>query len=223
MGLERDVELLGVLVEPQRRRVYEELLTARSARTLSELAESLGLGRTLTSFHLGKLVDAGLVEVVAAQAGEGRRGRPSQRYRVAAREVSASVPPRHYDVVAAVLLEAAGEQRPAESIGEAARRVAQRVGSELGRGHGGSRRPATLRRAERLLSDLGYSPAREDGRLVLRNCPFDKLRDANLPLVCGINHALAEGYLDGMGAAEELRADLRPCPDSCCVVVGPRT
>ena len=223
MGLERDVELLGLLVEPQRRRVYEELLAARSARTMSELAESLDLGRTLTSFHLTKLVDAGLVEVVAAQAGEGRRGRPSQRYRVATREVSASVPPRHYDVVASVLLEAAGDQQPGEPLADAARRAAHRLGAGLAREGAGSRRTAALRRTERLLGRLGYAPVRENGRLVLRNCPFDKLREANLPLVCGINHALAEGYLDGLEAADELSADLRPCPDSCCVVVGPRT
>jgi predicted ArsR family transcriptional regulator len=221
VGLEQDVELLGVLVEPQRRRIYEELARAAEPLTLSELAKALELGRTLMSFHLGKLVDAGFVEVLPAQSSAGRRGRPSQRYRVSAREVMASVPARHYDVVARVLLEAATDRHEGESVEAAARRVARAQGADEARAER-SRRGVPMRVLERLLARLGYSPAREDGALVLRNCPFDKLRDTNRELVCGINHALAEGYVDGIGAADDLTAVLRPCPDNCCVVVRPR-
>jgi predicted ArsR family transcriptional regulator len=222
VGLEQDVELLGVLVEPQRRRVYEELLASSTPQTLSELSEVLGVGRTLTSFHLGKLVEAGFVEVLAPEPGSGRRGRPSQRYRVSDREVSASIPARRYDVVADVLLEAAHDQQQGEPIEAAARRAAVRRGVELATEEPPQRRAGVLKRAEHLLSRLGYSPARVDGDVVLRNCPFDKLRDTNCELVCAINHALAEGYLAGLGAAGELTASLRPCPDNCCVVVSPR-
>ena len=221
MGLEQDVELLGVLVEPQRRRIYEELARASEPLTLGELASGLGLGRTLMSFHLGKLVDAGFVEILPAQASAGRRGRPSQRYRVSDREVTASVPARHYDVVARVLLEAAAGRRDGETLEAAARRVARAQGADEARATR-SRRGAPMRGLERLLARLGYSPTREDGALVLRNCPFDKLRDTNRELVCTINQALAEGYLDGLDAADQLTATLRPCPDNCCVVVHPR-
>jgi predicted ArsR family transcriptional regulator len=222
MGLEQDVELLGVLVEPQRRRVYEELLTASSPSTLTELSERLGTGRTLTAFHLGKLVEAGLVDVLAAEVRDGRRGRPSQRYRVSAREVNASVPARRYDVVADVLLAAASEQRTCESLGEAARRTARRRGAVLAQEERGSGRPGPLRRVEQVLMRLGYAPIRRDGELMLRNCPFDKLRDTNCELVCGINHALSEGVLEGTGTAGSLVAELRPGADTCCVVVAVR-
>ena len=221
MGLEQDVELLGVLVEPQRRRIYEELARGAEPQTLGELASALELGRTLMSFHLGKLVDAGFVAVLPAQTSAGQRGRPSQRYRVSDREVMASVPARHYDVVARVLLEAVAGRRSGETVEAAARRVARAQGAEQAR-VGQPRRGAPLRVMERLLGRLGYSPAREDGALVLRNCPFDGLRDTNRELVCGINHALAEGYVDGLDAEDDLTATLRPCPDNCCVVVSPR-
>ena len=221
VGLEQDVELLGVLVEPQRRRIYEELARAAVPPTLGELATTLDLGRTLMSFHLGKLVEAGFVEVLPAQTSTGQRGRPSQRYRVSDREVTASVPARHYDVVAKVLLEAVTERHGDESVEAAAQRVARAHGADQAR-VGRPRRGAPMRAMERLLGRLGYSPAREAGALVLRNCPFDRLRDTNRELVCGINHALAEGYVDGLDAAEELTAKLRPCPDNCCVVVSPR-
>lgn len=221
MGLERDVELLGVLVEPQRRRIYEALGRAADPLTLGELASTLELGRTLMSFHLGKLVDAGFVEVLPAQVSTGRRGRPSQRYRVSDREVSATVPARHYDLVARVLLEAAAAGRDGEAFDVTARRVARSRGADEAR-TARSRRGGPMRVMERLLARLGYAPSREDGALVLRNCPFDKLRDTNRALVCGINHALAEGYVDGIDAAADLTAELRPCPDNCCVVVSPR-
>ena len=31
---------------------------------------------------------------------------------------------------------------------------------------------------------------------MLRNCPFDKLRDTDRELVCDINHALAQSHLN---------------------------
>ena len=220
MTFEEDVELLGVLAEPQRRRMYDELLHAPEPQTLSELAESLGLGRTLASFHVNKLVSAGLVDVVPAQPG-GRRGRPSQRYAVSRREIEATVPPRRYDLVASVLLEAARTQQPGETPADAGRRVGRRRGAQLAREEP-SRRGAPLRRLERLLGRLGYAPARSDSTLILRNCPFDRLRETDRDLVCGINHALAEGYVEGADASDALDATLRPCPDNCCVVISSR-
>ena len=221
MGFEEDVELLGVLVEPQRRRIYDELAQATEPQTLADVAGALDLGRTLTTFHMNKLVAAGLVDVVPAQPGDGRRGRPSQRYRVSRREIEASVPPRRYDIVASVLLEAARTQQDGETVAAAGRRAGRRRGAELAREEP-VRRGAPLRRLERLLGRLGYAPARSDSTLVLRNCPFDKLRDTDRDLVCGINHALVEGYVEGSDAVGELDATLRPCPDNCCVVISSR-
>ena len=73
----------------------------------------------------------------------------------------------------------------------------------------------------RLLTDLGYVPRREQGEIVLTNCPFDRLRDANCELVCGINTSLAKGYLSGLDVDDAVRAELRPCDDLCCVVITP--
>lgn len=220
MPLEADLAALGVLVEPQRRRVYEHLVAQRDPSSLSELGAALDMSRTLLTFHLSKLVEAGFVDVLAPSA-DGRRGRPSQRYVVTDHEVSATVPARRYDLVAEVLLEAAGEAGP---IAQSALRVARRRGTELAAAERSRRVAASasrLRVVQRLLAKLGYAPRREGQHLVLANCPFDRLRKTNLALVCAINHALAEGYLDGLGQAEALTAQLRPCPDTCCVVISP--
>jgi predicted ArsR family transcriptional regulator len=180
------------------------------------------MGRTLAAFHLGKLVEAGFVETLAAEPAAGRRGRPSQRYRASRQEVSASVPARHYELVAGVLLMAAEEQ-DAEPLVLAARRVARRHGAQIA----ATRRPARVPRTAKarsaavsaLLDELGYAPRGDSGRLLLRNCPFDRLRETNCELVCAINHALAEGYLEGLGVDDAMTAHLQPCEDACCVVV----
>ncbi|MCA1719809.1 MAG: helix-turn-helix domain-containing protein [Actinobacteria bacterium] len=221
MALEQDVAALSVLVEPQRRRLYEALAATTTPRTLGEVAAELGIGRTLAAFHLNKLTEAGLVEAVAAAPVAGRRGRPSRTFRLTAHEVSAAVPARRYDLVAEVLLAAASEQQPGEPLEAAARRTARARGVALAQDVKPDRRSGPRRRVELVLASLGYRPAREGPTLVLRNCPFSRLRDTDVGLVCGINHGLAEGYVEGVGAAGELTAELRPCGDNCCVVVTP--
>jgi predicted ArsR family transcriptional regulator len=222
---ETDVVRIGVLADPQRRRVYEHVASLREPATLTELSESLEMGRTLVAFHLGKLVDAGFVEALAAEATPGQRGRPSQRFRASRLEVTASVPARHYELVAEVLLLAAAEQRPDEPLRTTSDRVALRRGEQVGAAAVSDRPARTangkLNQVSRLLSDLGYAPRREHGEIVLTNCPFDRLRDANCALVCGINTSLAKGYLSGLNVDDSVRAELRPCDDLCCVVITP--
>jgi predicted ArsR family transcriptional regulator len=132
------------------------------------------------------------------------------------------VPARRYDLVAEVLLAAASAQKQGEPFEAAARRAARARGAQLAEEAKPDRRSGPRRRLEALLGALGYTPAREGREVVLRNCPFDRLRETDLNLVCGINHALAQGYVDGSGAADAFTAELRPCPDNCCVVLAPR-
>ncbi|HEU4532911.1 MAG TPA: hypothetical protein VFS00_02290, partial [Polyangiaceae bacterium] len=51
-----------------------------------------------------------------------------------------------------------------------------------------------------------------------RNCPFHAIAARYPPLVCGMNLALYEGLLEGLGAAR-LEARLDPRPGECCVRV----
>jgi predicted ArsR family transcriptional regulator len=219
-----DVDALSVFAEPQRRRVYEQLQVGGEA-TIGELVEALGLGRTLVAFHLGKLLDAGFVEAVAPLQAAGALGRPPQRYRITRREVVATVPDRHYDLLAAVLLDGLVQQESGESAAASAGRAARRRGEDLARqwmaAAGPSQSPSSLDGLEQLLTALGYVPARDGAALVVRNCPFDKFRATNTPQICPLNQALSDGYLDGLGLADRLRTRLRPHADTCCVVFSP--
>jgi predicted ArsR family transcriptional regulator len=216
-----DLTALSILVEPVRRQAYEQLL-AHGPSTAADLATALGVARTLLAFHLDRLVEGGLVEALEPDPSAGRRGRPSRRYRAADRELSASAPTRRYALVAEVLLAAAAE---GGDLVDTAQRVAHARGVALAATLPVGRRPRSVQsRLElvgRLLSRLGYAPRRNGKTLVLGNCPFDRLRDTNLTLVCALNAALGAGYLDGLGLSGSLRADLSPSTDRCCVVVSP--
>lgn len=218
---EGDLTALAVLADGQRRRVFGQI-QATGQCTVSEIATELSIGRTLVTFHLAKLVEAELVEVVPAQKRPGLRGRPSQSYRLTGREVTASVPERRYDLLAGVLLDGVGEHQPGESAQDSASRVAHRRGRELGQlslvGTVPRSTPARLARLEKLLASLGYVPRREAKTLTVRNCPFDKFRPQNTPHVCQVNLALAQGYVDGLGLSDRVAVELRPRPESCCVV-----
>ena len=221
MSVDRDIASLAALADPQRGRVFEQI-EATTGATVSEVGAALGIGRTLVDFHLAKLVEAGLVEVVPAEKRLGARGRPSKRYRVSRHEVAASVPSRRYDLLAGVLLDAVAEHRQGEPAQTSARRTARRRGREIARevsgARGGRSIPALLRRLEALLSSLGYLPARSGRTLTVRNCPFDKFRSEHTEQVCDVNLALAQGYLEGLEMDDRVSVALQPCPDTCCLL-----
>ncbi|GAA3141629.1 hypothetical protein GCM10010466_35750 [Planomonospora alba] len=209
-----DLEVLGLLAEPQRARLYE-FLTAHGPCTRQEICQALDMGRTLVAFHLHKLEQAHLVTAVDEPAGTGRRGRPAQRYRATRRELSASLPPRRYELLAEILLHAAREHRPPEPFTDAATRVAVRRGRRLA-----AERPEPDALWD-LLARLGYEPAADGPSVLLTNCPFQRMRAVDTELVCAINAALARGCLEGLRASGRLTVRTRPCPDNCCVVIDP--
>ncbi|MEV4348636.1 transcriptional regulator [Actinoplanes sp. NPDC049596] len=201
----RDFEALASLGDPVRRRAYRVVADASGPAGRDEVAEALGVGRTLAAFHLDKLVAAGLLEVSYARrsgkTGPGA-GRPAKLYRVAAAEHAVSVPPRAYGTAAELLAEAL------ERAG------AEEVLNEVARQHG-SRTPAGSRVSE-VLSEHGYAPV-ADGpdRIELRNCPFHRLAEQFPPVICGMSLAMIEGLLGD--SAWQARMDA--APGRCCVTL----
>src|SRR3954470_352415 len=95
------VDAARTLNEPRRRAVYDFVRGSRWPVTREDAADELGISRSLAAFHLERLVDAGLVDVVEARPDANRGGRPPKLYRVAPDvEVSTSIPPRRYDLAA---------------------------------------------------------------------------------------------------------------------------
>ena len=98
------LDAIGTLREPVRRAVYEYAVARAVPVSRNEVAEALGIGRTLAAFHLDKLTDAGLLDAAyAPRSGGPGAGRPAKVYRRASAEHAVSLPPRDYRLLADVL------------------------------------------------------------------------------------------------------------------------
>jgi predicted ArsR family transcriptional regulator len=104
-------------------------------------------------------------------------------------------------------------------VGEALHDVAHEAGRELGSAVAVVGRQAKKQVTERVvaaLAEQGFEPIEGEDGITLANCPFHALAAEETELVCGMNLALVEGVLDGIGATK-LTAELDPAPSRCCV------
>lgn len=206
-----DVDAIAALSDPVRRRLYDYVAGQGREVGRVEAAGAVGVGKTLAAFHLDRLADVGLLDVVfrrpAGRAGPGA-GRPAKLYRRSAADHAVSLPPRDYGTAATLLAEVVEALGAEAGLEEAARRRGRAAGAAAGGGDG----------VEEVLARQGYVPYREGGAIRLRNCPFDALARDFPPLTCGMNLALLEGLLEGMGETD-LAARLRSRPGECCVEI----
>src|SRR4051812_16387708 len=114
----RRLAAVASLGDESRRKLFDYVTAAADAVGRDDAAKTLGLARSTASFHLDRLVRDGLLAVEFRKLG-GREGpgsgRPAKLYRAAVDEVAASVPERHYDL-AAELLVAAVEASIADGV-----------------------------------------------------------------------------------------------------------
>ena len=226
------VAAVAVLDEPTRRRLYDHVVRRGEPVGRDDAATALDMPRSTAAFHLDRLADEGLLEVVyerrTGRSGPGA-GRPSKLYRRSDREVAVTLPGRRYDLAGELL---AGALDEAEASGDSPRAVLERRAREAGRhlGDGARADSATGASTPQAVVDLleaqGFEPRAEAGMLVLGNCPFHALAEQHTALVCGMNLHLLDGLVDGVldeqGPAKggtSLRARLDPAPGRCCVVL----
>jgi predicted ArsR family transcriptional regulator len=224
--LEQRIAGIAALDQPLRRELYR-LLADGEWWTRDNAATSLDVARSVAAFHLDKLAEAGVVEVrferTSGKQGPGA-GRPSKLYRLAATELSASVPERHYDLAGSLLATAVAESartgRPVRDCLQAAAHAAGRtIGEEASDAVAGARRSDERREAVMaVLARHGYEPelARRK-EIALANCPFHQLAEQERDLVCGMNLDFLAGLLDGLSSSDKLTARLEPAPGYCCV------
>jgi len=204
----QDLDAVASLTDGVRRQAYQLIAGGSGPVGRDEVAEALGVGRTLAAFHLDKLVAAGLLEVSYARR-SGRTGpgagRPAKLYQVAAAEHAVSVPPRAYRTAAELLAEAVEQAGAEQVLYQVARRHGRRAEPEPD--------------VTALLTGHGYAPVAVEDRIELRNCPFHRLADQFPPVVCGMNLALITGLLDGAGLDGEWAAGMDAAPGRCCVTL----
>jgi predicted ArsR family transcriptional regulator len=217
------ISAVAALDEPTRRRLYDHVVRQSGPVGREEVAAALQLPRTTAAFHLDRLVQEGLLDVVherrTGRTGPGA-GRPAKLYRRSASEVAVSLPERRYDVAGQLLATAIEEaaqsaEPPRDVLDRGAYQFGQRL-AESERSTGEAVRDAALR----ILETNGYEPSVERGVVTLVNCPFDALAREHTELVCGMNLKLLGGLLDGL-ACTGLTAHLDPSPERCCVRLQP--
>jgi len=201
-----DLDALASLTDRVRRQAYRVVADGTGPIGRDEVADALGVGRTLAAFHLDKLVTAGLLEVSYARrsgkTGPGA-GRPAKLYHLAAAEHAVSVPPRAYRAAAELLAEALEQAGVEETLYKVAR-------------HHGQQEPKNLD-IEARLTEHGYAPVKDGpDRIELRNCPFHRLAEQFPPVICGMNLALINGLLEG---ESEWTARMDAAPGRCCVAL----
>ncbi|AIY01321.1 hypothetical protein ART_1722 [Arthrobacter sp. PAMC 25486] len=218
-GLDDGQRLSAVasLGDPVRKDLFDLVRGAGRALSRDECAQALGLPKSTVRVHLDKLVEEQLLLVEYRKLGEKTgpgSGRPSKLYAVAQAEISVSVPPRHYDLAAALL--AAAVQRSidtGENVEQSMARVAHDEGRRLG---------AEAGSIHQLLRTTGYSPEPDgEGGTIMANCPFHRLSQDHTGVVCSLNGSLLSGALEG--CADE-RHDLAPDTQisHCCARLVPR-
>ena len=213
------------LAEPQRRALYRFVVNKGGPVSKDDAAAALGVARSVAAFHLERLVADGLLTTefrrLSGRQGPGA-GRPAKLYRRAEREMSVSLPARHYDLAAALLAAAVNEAMQSKTpVGKTLTRIAAARGHELGeraRRDAGTRpsRRTLISAALRVLAEQGYEPRQHGNEIVLANCPFHALVDEQRDLVCGMNRDFLGGMADAMGE-DVLAARLAPSDGHCCV------
>jgi predicted ArsR family transcriptional regulator len=212
-----------VLREPRRQAIYSHVHASRWPVTREDVAEALGISRSLAAFHLERLLEVGLIEDVVSRRALPRGGRPPKQYRaVADIEVSVSVPPRRYQLAGEILVRAIAQADNRGRVETAALELASDAGEKLtATSDGGAtrdRKGTSVEQVTEALCDIGYEPVVENGEIILANCPFHALAVAERDLTCQMNRAFVEGVIRGVGGGA-FAAELSPQEGRCCVVL----
>jgi len=223
----RDERIAAVasLDQPVRRQLYDLLADRDRWTSRDEAAAALDVARSVAAFHLDKLAGAGVVDVsyerTTGRAGPGA-GRPSKLYRLAADELSASMPDRRYDLAGRLLADAvANAMATGTPVGQCLKHVACVTGRAMGQQAREDGAAFGMTPPSEILDPLGrcgYEPLRlDDGSIALSNCPFHRLAEDHRELVCGMNLDFLTGLVEGFAPEPTLDAQLAPEPGYCCV------
>lgn len=212
------ITAIAALGDPLRRELATFVYDNAHPVSRDDAAAALGIARSTAAFHLDRLVTDGVLDVeykrLSGKSGPGA-GRPSKLYRRVDEEISASIPPRHYDLAAELFAESVSR---AENEGMPVREALDEVATETGATIGAAAESLTA-----ALTAGGYEP-RDDGEggLYLTNCPFHSLTRRHSELICTANVALLTGLARGANDTDNEICQVPPVDGRCCVRVVPR-
>jgi len=219
--VDRDHELSAVLADDTRYGIYRTIAEHPGHDvTVADIAERFGLHPNVARMHLAKLEQAGFLATGFRRSTGG--GRPAKLYRLSDMVVTFGFPPRRYELLSRLALDAlaAGGSR------DDALRVCREAGAAEGRrvlAHE-ARPPADPAVAAALVArvaeEQGLLPTvawtDEALEVVVNNCTFRELSGGDPALVCAMHRAFLEGVLEvvtsGLG---RLHIEPGDCRISC--------
>jgi predicted ArsR family transcriptional regulator len=216
---------VGSLADPVRRRLYGFVCAQPDPVSTDRAAAATGIARHKVKFHLDRLANEGLLETEFRRP-EGRggpgAGRPTKFFRRAPRELSVTLPERHYELAGQLLAAAVDRSvRESSSVLDELRRAAEQSGAVAGESeaaHDADSEFDPVSSTCRALEAHGYEPRRAEGAITLSNCPFHELAQRHTALVCGMNLAFVGAITQRLGDGT-LAASLDPAEGRCCVVI----
>jgi predicted ArsR family transcriptional regulator len=226
-GTEDQLAALASLGDATRRRLYLYIASHPEGAGREEAADATGISRALAAFHLDRLMADGLLTAdyrrLSGRSGPGA-GRPAKIYRRSEEQFQVTVPPRNYELLARLCVQAvgsSGDGSSAGALGEAAHALGVSLGTEARAGSGPRPgRGTLLRAAAKVLADCGFEAAAGARELLLRNCPFSPLSREYAGVVCRMNLSIMRGVVEGL-RVEGIEAALDPRAGQCCVVFRP--
>ena len=197
---DREALIHRALANPSRLRILDVLRTRKQPMDASDLASEVALHANTVRSHVRLLEQAGLVQT--RPDAQGDRGRPHIVFELVPEIARADA----YQLLAGILAMslASGGDEPSRRAEEAGRTWGHELMrrsdvSEAARG----RNP--IEQFVGLLEDCGFDPAHEesgDGEhtIVMSSCPFGKLADEYVDVVCPVHLGLMRGALDELDA-----------------------
>jgi predicted ArsR family transcriptional regulator len=209
--------------DPTRRDIYLFARESERGVTAAEVAERFELHANVARHHLDKLAAGGYLDVHVERGGGGA-GRPSKRYRSAAKDVDFDFGARRDDLLVTMLGRALA-LIPAEQ----AESMAEQVGEEYGRALAEHMAPGeghrTFRNALHAVADAltahGFA-AHAEARggslaIIAEQCPFGETATQH-PVICAVDRGMVRGMLAGLyGDAEPTTTASRALGDDACV------
>ena len=181
--------LAAAIQDPTRRRILLALVHDGRARTIDEVAEVVGVHRTVAFGHLERLVALGHLE---KRRRRGRRGKPASLYSIRTPLLSLSYPPRQFRVLAGLLGGGLAE------LGARGRSVARDRGRRFGAGL--ARGPTrTIVAALRPLDQAGMDYTVDGDDVTTIGCVFREACDDARDVVCTLHAGVLEGALGAAG------------------------
>ncbi len=201
-----DVErLVTALQDPTRRRIFLSLIRDGASRTIDDLAELVGVHRTVAFTHLERLADLGYLEKSQRR---GRLGKPASLYSAKPAVLSFTYPPRQFVALAGIL--ATGVHSLGGAAPEAAKAAGMRFGEEAGRP--GAR---SVEEALAPLATLGADYSVEGARILAGNCIFLEACDQAREVICSAQAGILQGVL-GTAGIEATVVPEGPLPTHGC-------